>query len=238
MFGYLLCITHYKRWISFICSVGCTYFKNIHLPFSQHTQHQCLCSIRCQKTTLSLYTLHGYIELLEERIWSKLKCEEEMIPSDEALRRHWKRACLVLSIYEHCTQNNIKYLPLIGNGWNLSNSNLTIDWDSEENMINIRQTVALMRKGCGCKTSFQSSCKCKRAGNYCYGCKCVGCCNLPSPTPGQVTDSALSTPLESGSEEERDNESYKDLKMLMQRCWKFLVTLTFKVSVKSVTMTL
>ena len=94
----------------------------------------------------------------------------------------------------------------------MSNSNLTIDWDSEENTTNIRQTVALMRKGCGCKTSCQSSrCKCKMAGNYCYGCKCVGCCNLPSPTPGQVTDSALSTPLESGSEEERNNESYKEL---------------------------
>ena len=54
--------------------------------------------------------------------------------------------------------------------------------------------------------------KCNRAGNYCYGCKCVGCCNLPSPTPGQVTDAGLSTPLESGSEEEeRDNESYKEL---------------------------
>ena len=51
---------------------------------------------------------------------------------------------------------------------------------------------------------------CKRAGNDCYGCKCVGC-DLPSPTPGQVTDSALSTPLESGSEEERGNESYKEL---------------------------
>ena len=94
----------------------------------------------------------------------------------------------------------------------MSNSNLTIDWDSEENTTNIRQTVALMRKGCGCKTSCQSSrCKCKMAGNYCYGCKCVGCCNLPSPTPGQVTDSALSTPLESGSEEEGDNEAYKEL---------------------------
>ena len=66
--------------------------------------------------------------------------------------------------------------------------------------------------------------------------------NLLGPTPGQVTDSALSAPLESGSEEERDNESYnytKNLKkMLMQGCWKFSVTMTFRVSVKSVTMTL
>ena len=54
--------------------------KSIHLLFSQHTQHQCLCSIQCQKTTLSLYTL----ELLRERIRRKIKCEEEIIPSDEA----------------------------------------------------------------------------------------------------------------------------------------------------------
>ena len=123
-----------------------------------------------------------------------------------------ERGMWVLSVYEQCAQNNIRYPPLVGNGWNLSNSNLTIDWNSEENMMNVRQTVALMRKGCRCKTGCQSSrCKCKRAGNYCYGCLCVSCCNLPSPTPGQVTDSALSTPSESGSEEERHNESYKEL---------------------------
>ena len=62
----------------------------------------------------------------------------------------------------------ILFFYIIGNGWNLSNSNLTIDWESEENTMNIKQTVTLMRKGCRCKTSCQSSrCKCKRAGNYC-----------------------------------------------------------------------
>ena len=46
-------------------------------------------------------------------------------------------------IYKQCTQNNIRYPPLVGNGWNLSNSNLkiTIDWDSEENMTNIRKLL-------------------------------------------------------------------------------------------------
>ena len=139
------------------------------------------------------------------------------MPSDEALRRHWKRACWVLSVYEQCTQNNIRYPPLVGNGWNLNNSNLTILWDSEENMMNTRQTVALMRCGCRCKTSCQSSrCKCKRARNYCYGCKCVGCCNLPGPM----------------------NHTKNLKKMLMQQCWKFSVTMTFRVPLKSVTMTL
>ena len=79
----------------------------------------------------------------------------KIIPSDEVLRRHWKRACWVLSVYKQRTQNNIRYPPLVGNGLNLSNSNLTIDWDSEENMTNIRKTVALLRKGCRCKISCQ-----------------------------------------------------------------------------------
>ena len=106
----------------------------------------------------------------------------------------------------------------------------------------MRQTVALMRKGCGCKTSCQSSrCKCKRAWNYCYGCKCVGCCNLPSPTPCQVSDSALSTPLKSGSEEEeRDNKSYEEFEEDVDAPMLevFGDYMTFRVSVKSVTMTL
>ena len=197
--------------LSFARLVGCAYFKKHKSAF-----------LPTYPTPMSLFNsvsednpiiIHStWLQLLRERIWSKIKYEEEMMPSDEALRRHWKRACWVLSVYEQCTQNNIRYPPLVGNGWNLGNSNLTIDWDSAENMMNIRQTVALMRKGCGCKTGCQSSrCKCKRAGNYCYGCMCVGCCNLPGPTPGQVTDSTLLTPFVSGSEEERDNESYKKL---------------------------
>ena len=153
----------------------------------------------------------AWLEFLRERIWSKIHYEEEMLPSDEALKRHWNRACWVLNVWEQCTQNNIIYPPLVGNGWNLSNSNLTIDWDSEENITNIRQTVALMRKGCGCKTGCKSSrCKCKMAGNNCYGCKCIGCCNLPNPTPAQVTDSALSAPSDSGSEES-ESESYRQV---------------------------
>ena len=39
-------------------------------------------------------------------------------------------------------------------------------WDSEENTAPVREMVALTKKGCGCKTGFQTSrCKCKRGGN-------------------------------------------------------------------------
>ena len=52
--------------------------------------------------------------------------------------------------------------------------------------------MALIKKGCGCKTGcITARCKCNKSGNYCGpGCKCVRCCNLPSsasPDPNTAT---------------------------------------------------
>ena len=72
------------------------------------------------------------------------------------------------------------YPPLDGNGWKKTDQNtLVVDWDSEDNIAQVR-TVALIKKGCGCKTGcLTSRCKCKKAGNYCgTGCMCTRCCNL------------------------------------------------------------
>ena len=121
-----------------------------------------------------------WLHFLRERIWSKIKYEEEMIPSEGALERHWKRACWVINVWLQCTKNRITYPPLHTNGWKMTNNELSIDWESDENMTQIRQAVALIKKGCGCKTGCNSSrCKCKKAGNYCFGCKCIECNNLP-----------------------------------------------------------
>ena len=36
-----------------------------------------------------------WLYFLRERIWSRIKYEEEMIPSDGALQRYWQRSCWV-----------------------------------------------------------------------------------------------------------------------------------------------
>ena len=77
--------------------------------------------------------------------------------------------------------NHIMYPPLDGNGWKQTDQNtLAVDWNSEDNIAWVRTTVALIKKGCGCKTScLTSCCKCKKTGNYCGpGCKWTRCCNL------------------------------------------------------------
>ena len=141
-----------------------------------------------------------WLQMIRERIWSKIKYEEEMIPSEDALNRHWRRSCWVMTVWGKCTHNIINYPDLNGSGWKVSNGELAIDWDSEENQAKVRVMVSLIRKGCGCKTGCNSSrCKCKRQEKFCYGCKCIECRNvrnLPN-APAQVDESDEESEVES-----------------------------------------
>jgi len=68
--------------------------------------------------------------------------------------------------------------------------------------------VALIQKGCGCKTGCQTNrCKCKKSNHACGpGCKCQSCTNLPqTPPPSQVAN----LDQESSSESELDFTDYE-----------------------------
>ena len=139
---------------------------------------------------------------MREKIWLRIKYEEEMIPSYDALDRHWKRSCWVQCVWSQATSNNITYPVLDGNGWKqVDTSTLAIDWDSESNVSVIRDRVTLLQKGCGCKTGCQTNrCKCRRDKHDCGpGCKCQGCTNVPQTSQ---TSHELNLDQESSSESE------------------------------------
>lgn len=176
--------------LSFFRLVGCAYFKKHKSAFIPTYLTPMSLFNSLEKDGITCFVHHfNWLDLVRERIWSKIKYEEEMIPSNDALERHWKRACWVMTVWRQCTQTNIVYPPLDGNGWKKTTPNsLAIDWDSEENTARVREMIALIKTGCGCKTGCQTSrCKCKRGGNYCFGCKCVRCSNLPT-IPNTGTD--------------------------------------------------
>ena len=144
--------------------------------------------------TLSTLQHHvSWLDFIRDRVWSKIHYEEDMIPSFTALERHWKRCCWVQAVWRQADLNLISYPPVSGNGWTVSASgNVMIDWDSDENMSQVRSRVALIKKGCACKTGCTSSrCKCKKSGNYCGpGCKCISCCNAPGANPHDVENNS------------------------------------------------
>ena len=96
-------------------------------------------------------------------------------------------------------------------GWKQPDpSTLSIDWDSELNITQIKDRVSLIQRGCGCKTGCQNACcKCRKGGRHCGpGCKCQGCVNVLI----QQSDLDLPSSLES---EESDVDLEKEVDNIM-----------------------
>ena len=171
----------HNGYLSFLRLVGCAYFKKHKSAFlpSFPTPMTLFNSVQ----SASNHQRHEqWLDLIRDRIWARIQYEEDMTPSHEALLRHWKRSSWVSSVWNQAASNHIVHPPLEDFGWKKPDPNtLMIDWDSESNVSRIREQVALIRKGCGCKTGCSSSrCNCKKRNGYCGpGCKCTGCTNLP-----------------------------------------------------------
>ena len=110
-----------------------------------------------------------WLDFIRNRIWTRIQYEEEMVPSYDALSRHWKRSCWVSSVWRQATSNVIVYPPLENFGWKQPDQQtLNIDWDSDSNISQIKERVAFIRKGCSCKTGCSTGrCKCKKNGSKC-----------------------------------------------------------------------
>ena len=89
---------------------------------------------------------------------------------------------------------------------------LHVDWDSKDNIAQIRTRVSLIKRGCGCKTGCMSArCKCRKAGSQCGPrCKCSTGSNLPT---SDATDYSIIT---EDVDSECDNDSDTDTDSLQE----------------------
>lgn len=64
-------------------------------------------------------TIQKHITWLDiwQNIWDRLSCESDMIPSVDALWRHWKRACWVMDMWHQAEVNVLEVKPIIDYGW-------------------------------------------------------------------------------------------------------------------------
>ena len=126
-------------------------------------------------------------------IWDLVQFENEIIPSTEALYRHWKRTCWVLDMWNKADCNHMVLNPLTDFGWKVTEESLTFDWDSECNMEAVRQRVIQLLEGCKCKTGCTTSrCGCRKKGNQCSeGCECTNCSNTCTQTVIPNTEDTL-----------------------------------------------
>ncbi len=113
-----------------------------------------------------------------------------MLPSHDALHRHWKRTCWVLDMWSQADKNSMQLLPLSDYGWKIHDNSLTIDWDSPANVATVDARVVGLLKGCKCK----SGCSTKRYGcrnkwkECSIGCDCINCTNTQTKGNEELLD--------------------------------------------------
>lgn len=122
-----------------------------------------------------------WLDDIRHNIWDRVQFENDMVPTTDALYRHWKRTCWVLDMWRQADKNQLTVMPLCEYGWHLQGNSLAIDWDSESNMTAVRDRVAGLLRGCHCKTGCGTRrCGCKGKDKFCSeGCECINCSNTP-----------------------------------------------------------
>ena len=77
--------------------------------------------------------------------------EDSLIPSVDALYRHFLRAMWVIHYWKQSTNNTITLPPIENYGWKKSSGTVSPDWDSDENIKAIEDRVSFLLKGCKCE---------------------------------------------------------------------------------------
>ena len=95
-----------------------------------------------------------WIEKVRTVIADRIVCEEERVPSYDALWRHWLRTCWVSQMWANSPQEDVlKGLPPPEHsGWIIvGNQQFQFDWGSEEAQQRVQNTIDFLTKGCSCK---------------------------------------------------------------------------------------
>ena len=156
-----------------------------------------------------------WLDSIRQCIWDRIQFENDMIPNTDALYRHWKRTCWVLNLWKQADTNTVITKPITDYGWKVIDGTLSVEWDSEGNMEAVKERVAGLLKGCGCRTGCQTrQCGCRAKEKACAeGCTCTSCTN---------TDNTELDGLEEGSMPEEINDETSlpnDMDELME--WVF-----------------
>ena len=158
---------------------------------------------------------HEWLEDIRQTIWDRVQHEADMIPSNGALYRHWKRTCWVINMWSQSCQSHMVLAPLTEFGWRIEEDELHFNWDSEENMAAVRERVETLTKGCHCKAGCRTArCSCKKKGKKCAeGCECFNCSNVTHS--GQSNDDNLyDVSIEETAME--DDELFEEVEETMQ----------------------
>ena len=171
---------HYKiGYLAFLRLIGTIYFKKHSTAFDTPSPARHFQAFYSQDRLVEQqHTV--WLDDIRQNVWYRVKFENEMIPSNEALLLHWKRACWVIEMWKQADKKEMDLAPLTSCGWQLNQQRLCIEWDSSENIKVVNERIDALLKGCKCGTGCTTRrCKCLKQGKKCsVGCDCTNRGNI------------------------------------------------------------
>ena len=110
-------------------------------------------------------------------MWPRIAFEDE-VPL-QLMHYSYIGSTLWVADYWSQARTNINLLPLDGFGWIVNGNVISVEWDSPENIRQVKNRVTFLTHGCNCKTGCTTlRCKCVKSGRqYGPGCGCCHCQN-------------------------------------------------------------
>ena len=90
---------------------------------------------------IALQNHKAWFENIRQCIWDRIQFENEMIPNNDVLHRHWKWVCWVLYLWAQADRITIIPKPLSSYGWKVQDNTLAVDWDSDVNTDAVKERV-------------------------------------------------------------------------------------------------
>jgi len=190
--------------LAFLRMVGTVYFRKNNTAFLDATPSSHFQLFQTGLTPLKCH--ENWLDDIRVKTGDRSHFENEMVPSTEALYRHWMRSCWVINMWRQADREDM-VLPSVSQfGWIIDGDKLIVDWDSKENMSEVHERVQQLTRGCKCKTGCGSKrCGCRGKGKKCgVGCGCINCTNTSSTTElstTSTTDDLLTISVEECLEE-------------------------------------
>ena len=190
--------------LAFYRLIGCIYFRAHASAFPHETPEEMFNSYSSDTSTL-LETHLAFLSEIRTGHFHRVATEENWMPTPEALRFHWLRACFTIRVWCQTAVNYIVVPDLFKHGWQLVDGKLQVTWDTPENIKRVNDQVRMLKSRCGCKKSgckLGSNCGCRKAGKECnINCKCQNCQNVHSASADPVVEVEIEVVEE---EEERE----------------------------------
>lgn len=101
---------------SFLRLVGVVYMKK-HASGFNGTTPEAYFNRSFLATQTTLQNHEAWLENIRQCIWDRIQFENEMIPNNDALHRHWRRVCWVLDLWAQADSEVIVPKPLSDYVW-------------------------------------------------------------------------------------------------------------------------